>query len=73
MSQVAKVVEKRGSKSPNGWTRIIEIHSGEKGQGQQIGKTIEYWPWSPRSEEQAYDIVAEIAKSNDLELVYDKE
>lgn len=72
MSNKAKVVSKAGRLTPNGRERIQEVHMGEKGTGKQVGASVIYWPWSAQSCEQADRITAEIARTNDLELVWDE-
>jgi len=68
MSQKAKVITKRGSKRPEGYEEIQEIHLGAKGKGRQIGPSVTCWPWSYRSMEEAEKIICEIVNRYDLEL-----
>ena len=71
--QKAKVVTKQGSLAPNGRERIMQVRSGEKGTGKQFGPDVVYWPWSAPSCDNADQIAVEIARKNDLELVYDQD
>lgn len=67
--QIAKVVTKQGKQTPNGREMVMEIRAGEKGTGKSFGSVI-YWPWSGPSCDQADTVVAEIAKRNDLQLIW---
>lgn len=69
----AKAIVKNGKNTPNGREQVVEVHLGEKGKGKQIGASVVFWPWSSPSVEKAWDIVSEIARDNDLELVHDSE
>ncbi len=63
-----KLVIKQGHMTPNGREAKIEVHRGLQGRGEKVGNTIVYWPWSAKSEEQAFEMAYEIARREGLEF-----
>ena len=64
----AKVVQKRGAKTPNGYEGRYELRMGRKGTGKLIA-AVNYWPWSGKSVEEAERTIAFEAKRAGVELI----
>ena len=62
-----KLVTKKGSRTPNGREKKLEIRRGKKGKGGVAGSII-YWPWSSKSVSGAFSLAEEIAARAGLEL-----
>ena len=62
-----KLIVKKGSLTPNGRARKLEICRGKKGHGRLVG-SVSYWPWSPKSVSGAFSLAEEIAARAGLEL-----
>ena len=62
-----KLIVKKGSLTPNGREKKLEIRRGEKGKGGLVG-SVNYWPWSPKSVSGAFNLAEEIAARAGLEL-----
>ena len=62
-----KLIVKKGSLTPNGRARRLEIRRGKKGKGGLAGSVI-YWPWSSESISGAFSLAEEIAARAGLEL-----
>ena len=62
-----KLIVKKGSLTPNGRARRLEVRRGKKGQGKLVG-SVNYWPWSPKSVSGAFNFAEEIAARAGLEL-----
>ena len=65
----AKVVQKRGKKTPNGYEARYELRMGRKGTGELIA-AVNYWPWSGASEEEADRIIVSAAKRAGVKLIW---
>ena len=55
-----KLVAKKGSRTPNGREKKLEIRRGKKGKGGLVG-AVTYWPWSPVSVATAFETAEDIA------------
>ena len=55
-----KLVTRKGSRTPNGYEKRLEVRRGKKGQGKLVG-SVSYWPWSPKSVSGAFSLAEEIA------------
>ena len=62
-----KLIVKKGSLTPNGRARRLEIRRGKKGKGGLAGSIV-YWPWSLKSISGAFSLAEEIAARAGLEL-----
>ena len=62
-----KLVAKKGSRTPNGREKKLEIRRGKKGKGGLAG-SVTYWPWSSKSVSGAFSLAEEIAARAGLEL-----
>jgi len=62
-----KLVTRKGSRTPNGYEKRLEVHCGKKGKGGLAGSVV-YWPWSSKSVSGAFNLAEEIAARAGLEL-----
>lgn len=65
----AKVVQKRGRKTPNGYESRYELRMGRSGTGKLIASVI-YWPWSGKSIEAAERTIQAAARQAGVEVIW---
>lgn len=66
-TNTAKVIEKQGAKTPNGREVRLQLRRGENGTGEIIQEVVA-WPWSPKSMEQADEIMRQAADRAGVKL-----
>ena len=62
-----KLVTRKGSRTPNGYEKRLEVHCGRQGKGGLVG-AVTYWPWSSVSVATAFETAEDIAARAGLEL-----
>lgn len=65
----ARIVSRRGSRTPEGWERIDEIRMGRKGTGRVVFSVV-VWPWSGKSEDVADEWIRREAARQNLDVSY---
>ena len=55
-----KLITRKGSRTPNGYEKRLEVHCGRQGKGGLVG-AITCWPWSPVSVATAFETAEDIA------------
>ena len=62
-----KIVTKKGKKSPNGMTRIMQLVQNNK-----VISSVEFWPWSQPSIENASKYLVEAAYNKNIKINWDE-